>query len=243
MNLEFVPVEHLPEIRPGDNLGKALADALHSSGIRLERHDIIAVTQKIVSKAEGRIVHLECVEPSAHSIAIARRTGKDARLIETILNESRRIVRMRGEVLICETHHGFICANAGVDQSNVEGTDVVTLLPRDPDRSARELARVLGCGVIITDTFGRAWREGLVDIAIGIAKIPPFVDFRGKHDVFGQPLHATILASADSLAAAAGLVMGKTSKTPAAVIRGFSWDETESSIEMVLRSADKDLFL
>lgn len=243
MKLQFLPIEHLPEIRPGDNLGQFIADALRTSGVLVDAHDIIAVTQKAVSKAEGRIIDLSKVEPSFHSTVIARRTGKDARLIEVILRETRRIVRMRGEVLICETEHGFICANAGVDQSNVEGREMVTLLPKDPDRSARQLAHSLGCGVIITDTFGRAWREGLVDVAIGMARVPPFVDFRGKHDVFGHPLHATLLASADSLAAAAGLAMGKTSKTPAVLIRGFPWEEGESSIEMVLRAPEKDLFL
>jgi len=149
---------------------------------------------------------------------------------------------MRGEVLICETHHGFICANAGVDQSNVEG-DRVTLLPEDPDRSAREIAQALGCGVIVTDTFGRAWREGLVDAAIGIARVPAFIDLRGQEDTYGQVLHVTLLAAADALAAAAGLVMGKTSRTPAALIRGFPWQETESSTAALLRAPERDLFL
>jgi coenzyme F420-0:L-glutamate ligase/coenzyme F420-1:gamma-L-glutamate ligase len=168
---------------------------------------------------------------------------KDPRLVEVILGQSRRVVRMRGEVLICETHHGFICANAGVDQSNVEGVDAVSLLPKDPDRSARELARGLGCGIIITDTFGRVWREGLVDAAIGIAWVPPFIDFRGKHDTYGHPLQVTMLAAVDGLAAAAGLAMGKTSRTPAVVIRGFAWEQTESNAAMLLRTSDKDLFL
>src|SRR5207247_4668448 len=135
-------------------------------------------------------------------------------LVEIILRESRRIVRMRGEVLICETHHGFICANAGVDQSNVEGTETVTLLPKDPDRSARELARALDCGVIITDTFGRVWRDGLLDAAIGLARVPAFIDLRGHEDSYGRSLRVTLLAAADALAAAAGLAMGKTSRTP-----------------------------
>jgi coenzyme F420-0:L-glutamate ligase/coenzyme F420-1:gamma-L-glutamate ligase len=243
MNIEFIAIELLPEIRFGMNLPECLLAAVRAAGITLQPGDIIAVTQKIISKAEGRVVHLSSVEPSTHSAAIARRMRKDARLVEVILRESRRIVRMRGEVLICETHHGFICANAGVDQSNVEGTDAVTLLPKDPDRSARELARALECGIIVTDTFGRVWREGLVDVAIGLARVPPFLDFRGQHDTFGHPLHVTLLAAVDSLAAAAGLVMGKTSKTPAALIRGFSWQETESSAKMLLRPPDKDLFL
>src|SRR5262245_52096015 len=168
---------------------------------------------------------------------------KDPRLIEVILRESRRVVRMRGEVLICETHHGFICANAGVDQSNVDGEDTVTLLPEDPDRSARRLARALGCGVIVTDTFGRAWREGLVDAAIGVARVPPFIDFRGQEDTYGHPLNVTMLAAVDALAAAAGLAMGKTSRTPAALIRGFSWKDAESNSSMLLRPVEKDLFL
>jgi coenzyme F420-0:L-glutamate ligase/coenzyme F420-1:gamma-L-glutamate ligase len=243
MKLELAAIEHVPEIHPGADLSRILHDAARASGIELHGQDILAVTQKIVSKAEGRIVRLATVEPSAHSEAIGRRMKKDPRLVEVILRESRRIVRMRGEVLICETHHGFICANAGVDQSNVEGADVVTLLPKDPDRSARELARVLGCGVIVTDTFGRVWREGLLDITIGIAGVPPFIDYRGKSDDHGRRLQATLLAAADALAAAAGVVMGKTSRTPAALIRGFPWEETKSNSSMFLRAAENDLFL
>ena len=225
------------------NVAECLADAITASELEIQPKDIVAVTQKIISKAEGRVVDLSTVETSPHGIAIARRMKKDARLIEVILSESRRIVRMRGDVLICETHHGFICANAGVDQSNVEGTDVVTLLPKDPDRSARAIARVLGCGVIVTDTFGRVWREGLVDSAIGIAGVPAFIDLRGTNDSYGHPLHATVLASVDGLAATAGLVMGKTSRTPAALIRGFEWEETQNTAKMLLRTPEKDLFL
>jgi coenzyme F420-0:L-glutamate ligase/coenzyme F420-1:gamma-L-glutamate ligase len=243
MKLEFVPIEHLPEIHPDINLAQCLLNGIGQCGIELQPRDILAVTQKVISKAEGRVIHLSSVEASPHSVAIARRMQKDPRLVEVILRESRRIVRMRGDVIICETHHGFICANAGVDQSNVEGTDTVSLLPRDPDRSARELARILGCGVIVTDTFGRVWREGLVDTAIGIARVPPFIDFRGKHDTCGHLLQATLLAAVDSLAATAGLVMGKTSRTPAVLIRGFPWEETESNTAMLLRAPQKDLFL
>lgn len=243
MKLEFVAIEHVPEIRPGANLSQCLMDAIHDSGIELRVHDIVAVTQKIISKAEGRIVNLSTVEPSQHSVAIARRMKKDPRLVEIIMRESRRIVRMRGEVLICETHHGFICANAGVDQSNVEGTHAVTLLPRDPDHSARDLARALGCGIIVTDTFGRVWRDGLVDAAIGLARVPPFIDLRGTEDSYGHHLHVTVLAAVDSLAAAAGLVMGKTSRTPAVLIRGFPWEQAESRTAMLLRAPEKDLFL
>ena len=244
MNLEIVSLEHVPEIRPGTNLSECLRKAVGLSGWTLQPRDILAVTQKIVSKAEGRIVDLRAVVPSAYSVSIARRMSKDPRIVEIILHESRRIVRMRGEVLICETHHGFICANAGVDESNVEGAETVTLLPKDPDRSARLLARELGCGVIITDTFGRVWRDGLLDAAIGLARVPAFVDFRGKTDSYGHHLRVTLLAAADALSAAAGLAMGKTARTPAALIRGFEWEETDrTSAAALLRPAERDLFL
>lgn len=243
MNIQIQPVHHMPEIRPGMNLGECLRDGLKATGLQIQAGDILAVTQKVVSKAEGRVVELTSIEPSAESISIAGRSGKDPRLVEVILRESRRVVRMRGEVMICETHHGFICANAGVDRSNVQGPETVTLLPKDPDRSAREIARNLGCGVIVTDTFGRPWREGLLDTAIGVAKVPPFLDFRGTRDAYGYPLRATLLAAADALAAAAGLVMGKTSGTPAALIRGFLWQESHSGAAALLRPPEKDLFL
>jgi coenzyme F420-0:L-glutamate ligase/coenzyme F420-1:gamma-L-glutamate ligase len=244
MSLHIVPVQHVSEIRPGMNLSECLRDALRLSGFELQRNDILAVTQKIISKAEGRIVDLRNVVASAYSVSVARRMSKDPRLVEVILRESRRIVRMRGEVLICETRHGFICANAGVDESNVDGAESVTLLPEDPDRSARALARALGCGVIVTDTFGRVWREGLVDAAIGIAQVPAFIDFRGKTDAYGHRLRVTLLAAADALAAAAGLAMGKTAGTPAALIRGFEWEQTEeAAATFLLRSPEKDLFL
>ena len=243
MNLQIVPVHHVPEIAAGMNLAECLRDGLKASGLELADRDILAVTQKVISKAEGRIVRLAGIEPSARSVSMGRQTGKDPRLIEVILRESRRIVRIRGPILICETHHGFICANAGVDQSNVEGLDFVTLLPIDPDRSARQLAQFLDCGVIVTDTFGRVWRDGVVDVAIGIARVPPFVDYRGQTDTCGRALKATLLGSVDALAAAAGLVMGKTAQTPAALIRGFPWEETDSSVAALLRPPERDLFL
>ena len=244
MNLRIVPVHNVPEIRPGANLSDCLRDAVRLSGIDLQPLDVLAVTQKIVSKAEGRIVDLRTISPTPYSLSIAKRMAKDPRIVEVILRESRRIVRMRGEILICETRHGFICANAGVDESNVDGADCVTLLPDDPDRSARTLAEGLGCGVVVTDTFGRVWREGLVDAAIGLARVPAFIDLRGRIDSYGHRLRVTLLAAADALAAAAGLAMGKTAGTPAALIRGFEWEETEqAAATSLLRSADKDLFL
>src|SRR5213594_2593425 len=219
MNLEIASVQNVPEIRPGMNLGQCLREAVRLSGWSFQPGDILAVTQKVVSKAEGRIVNLSDVVPSAYSASIARRMSKDPRLVEIILGESRRIVRMRSEVLICETHHGFICANAGVDESNVEGDHFVTLLPKDADKSARTLAGNLGCGVIVTDTFGRVWRDGLVDSAIGLGRVPAYIDLRGTADAYGHRLRVTLLAAADALAAIAGLAMGKSARTPAALIR------------------------
>ena len=243
MSIQIWPIEHVPEIHPGMNLSDLLRDGIQASGFRLEANDILAVTQKIISKAEGRIVRLEDVEPSPAANAIARQGRKDPRLVEVILRETKRIVRVRGEALICETHHGFICANAGVDRSNVGGGESVTLLPIDPDRSARRLATDLGCGVIVTDTFGRPWREGLLDVAIGVGRVPLFVDFRGTTDTRGYPLQVTNLAAVDALAAIAGLVMGKTAQTPAALIRGMQWTEDNNRIEAILRAREKDLFL
>ena len=242
MNLEIRPVHGIPEIQSGADLAEAIRQGLTQSAFELTSSDILAITQKIVSKAEGRVVQLNTVHPSAQAEALARQSRKDPRLVEVILGETKRLIRVRGEVLICETYHGFICANAGVDRSNVEGGGAVTLLPKDPDRSARRLAQQLGCGVIVTDTFGRPWREGLLDVAIGVGRVPLFVDFRGTPDSKGYPLQATNLAAVDALAAAAGLVMGKTSNTPAALISGFKWTETTNNIDGILRAAEKDLF-
>ena len=243
VRLEFFPITGVPEIPSGCALGAVLLQCLEQAAVDLGPQDIVAVAQKVVSKAEGRVVRLAEIEPSKRALGIAGETGKDARMVEVILRESRRIVRRRGDIVISETHHGFICANAGVDRSNVDGGEAVTLLPLDPDRSARRLAEELGCGIIITDTFGRAWREGLLDTTIGLAGVPPFVDFRGTTDRYGYPLQASILAAVDGLAAAAGLVMGKTEQIPAVVIRGFTWTRGDSSAQALLRPTHKDLFL
>jgi coenzyme F420-0:L-glutamate ligase/coenzyme F420-1:gamma-L-glutamate ligase len=243
MKLEFLPIPGIPAIKAGDALGVLIAEFAQKADIPIGPSDIVAIAQKAISKAEGRSVQLCDVEPSPRALSLASQMNKDARLIETILRETRRVVRCRGDVLICETRHGFICANAGVDRSNVDGGESVTLLPVDPDRSARRIAQELGCGVIITDTFGRAWREGLVDVAIGLARVPPFVDYRGESDALGYPLQASVLAAVDALAAAAGVVMGKTTQTPAVVIRGYSARSEGASAQALLRSKEKDLFL
>jgi coenzyme F420-0:L-glutamate ligase/coenzyme F420-1:gamma-L-glutamate ligase len=247
MKLQFLPIEDVPEISAGAALGSILRESAGRCGIRLHASDIVAIAQKVVSKAEGRLVRLDSVLPSPKAIRLAGQLDKDARLVEVILRESRRLVRFRGDVLICETHHGFICANAGVDRSNVDGGAHVTLLPRNPDASARRLAAELGCPVIITDTFGRPWREGLLDAAIGLWGLSSFIDHRGKTDSKGYPLKATVLAAVDALAAAAGLVMGKTENIPAVAIRGFEPHNdgrvTEGAVKDLLRPAERDLFL
>jgi coenzyme F420-0:L-glutamate ligase / coenzyme F420-1:gamma-L-glutamate ligase len=244
MRLEIVALSNLPEVHPGDDLAALIGEAAASS---IDRTVLLAVAQKIVSKSEGAIVDLGTIQPSALAKSWAQEWNKDARLIELILVQSRRIAKMDRGVIISETHHGFICANAGVDQSNVAGDDCATILPADPDASARRLQESLGCGaVIITDTFARPWREGLVDVAIGVAGLNPLDDHRGRSDRNGRKLASTILAVADQLAAAAGLVMRKDSGCPVALIRGFEWqrgaDPSTCSARSLLRKPEQDLF-
>ena len=237
----------LPEIRRGENLAKLISGSTHRAGIRFKHGDILVVAQKIVSKAEGAIARLAAVKASPKALAIARRLKKDPRVIEVVLKESRRIVRS-DHVLITETHHGFVCANAGVDHSNVSGSDLVTLLPRNPDRSARKLAAALckrtgkRVAVIISDTFGRPWRLGLTNVAIGAAGVPVLLDLRGTPDRHGKPLNATILAVADELAGAAGLLMGKSEGYPVVLIRGYRYKSVAEPAARIIRPAAEDLF-
>jgi coenzyme F420-0:L-glutamate ligase / coenzyme F420-1:gamma-L-glutamate ligase len=247
VHIELISVAGLPEIREGDDLARLIFDAARTAGIALRDGDIVVVAQKVVSKAEGRVARLSAIEPSAQASQLAAKQGKDARLVEIILRESRRIVREH-PVLIVETHHGFVCANAGVDHSNVPGDDVVTLLPKDPDRSARLTAATLRklskrrVAVVISDTFGRPWRLGLTNVAVGAAGVPVLLDLRGTPDREGKPLQATILAVADELAAAAGLVMGKREGIPAVIIRGYQYRPAQEAATRIIRPAHEDLF-
>jgi coenzyme F420-0:L-glutamate ligase / coenzyme F420-1:gamma-L-glutamate ligase len=239
MRLEIVALPSLPEVRPGDDL----AALIRSTATEIGPTDVLAVAQKIISKAEGAIVDLRAIRPSSLAQNWAAEWKKDERLIELILAQSHRIVKMDRGVIISETKHGFVCANAGVDQSNVQGEDFATVLPADPDASARRLRESLKCGaVIITDTFGRPWREGLVDIAIGVAGFDALDDHRGRSDRHGRPLASTIIAVADQLAAAAGLVMLKAAGCPIALIRGFEFQPAAGSARSLLRKPEQDLF-
>lgn len=239
-------LEGVPEVRTGDNLaGFIVAAAQRGPGIA--DGDVIVVTQKVVSKAEGRIVLLESVTASPEAERLAVATEKDPRLVELILRESVRIVRQRGPVLITETRHGFVCANAGIDASNV-GEGVVCLLPEDPDRSAAQIRRVVRettgaeVAVIISDTFGRPWRDGHTNVAVGLSGMLPFIDYVGQRDPYGYELRVSTLAVADELAGAAELVMGKLDKVPVAIVRGYEYPRGEGSARQIVRDPDRDLF-
>lgn len=241
--LELFAVEGLPEVRPGDDLGELI-----SSRSNLEPGDVLVVAQKVVSKSEGRLVSFRSVTASDEAVRIAAElvASPDPRIVQVILDESVRVLRSE-RVLITETRHGFVCANGGVDHSNVLGDDELTLLPENPDASAnrlrnrlRELTRV-DVGVIISDTFGRPWRLGIVNVALGVAGLPALLDLRGSLDDTGKPLQATVLAIADELAAAAGLVMGKTNRAPVVIIRGLALKGGGAGRELI-RPAAEDLF-
>jgi coenzyme F420-0:L-glutamate ligase/coenzyme F420-1:gamma-L-glutamate ligase len=238
--ISIFPVTGLPEIGEGDDLG-----ALIAQRVSLEDGDVLVVAQKVVSKAEGRVVRLDEVEPSAHARRLAG--GEDPRRHEVILRESVRVVRSRPPLVIAETRHGFVCASAGVDQSNAPAAGTVVLLPLDPDASAarirarfRELT-ARDVGVIVSDSFGRAWRQGTTDVAIGVAGLAPLLDLHGERDRVGYELHATTIAVADELAGAAQLVMGKLDGVPAAVVRGVAARGDGSARELVMPT-ERDLF-
>jgi coenzyme F420-0:L-glutamate ligase/coenzyme F420-1:gamma-L-glutamate ligase len=252
MEMRIVALESLPEIVPGDDLARLIAEAAEREQRRFEDGCVVVVGQKVVSKAEGRIVDLAEVRPSPLAEAFAHEHGRDARQVEVVLGQTRRVVKMDRGVLLVETLQGQVCANAGVDASNVPaaagGSERVTLLPRDADASAQALRARLSvltgrdCAVIISDTFGRPWRDGLVDVAIGCAGLRPLADYRGRRDRQGRLLRGTVIAVADELAAAAGLVMGKTAGRPAVLIYGAPIELGEGSAQEMLRPPERDLF-
>lgn len=246
--ISIIPISGIPEVHPGDNLPSLLLDAIDRAQVGLQNGDILIVCQKIVSKAEGAIVDLKMIEPSPFAQQIAALWDKDPRVVEVVLQESSRIVRMKNGVIITETKHGWVCANSGVDESNSLGDDIVIILPKDIDGSARALRlamqehRGITIGVIITDTFGRPWRDGLVEFALGVSGFEALLDLRGSTDLRGRELHHTVVAVADELAAAAGLVMEKGGGIPAVIIRGYQFARAEGDSKKLIRPADADLF-
>ena len=244
--IELIALEGVPAVQPGDDLAELLWQAAGRAHLELVR-GVLVVCQKVVSKAEGRVVALTEVTPSPEAQRIAAEDDKDPRQVELVLRESARIVRRGHRVLICETRHGFVCANAGVDLSNATGPEHAVLLPEDPDRSARTLREALiargagPLGVVVSDTFGRPWREGLVDVALGCAGFAPIHDQRGGPDLVGRLLEVTAAATADQLAAAAGLLMPKRSGVPAVWVRGLEL-AGDGAIRDTLREPSQDLF-
>ena len=250
--IEILALSGLPEIRPGDDLAALIGDALSATAeaLPLRPEDVLVVTQKVVSKAEGAIVDLTTIEPRPEAFEFAARWDRDPRQLEVVLREARRVVRMSNGVLITETKHGFICANGGVDASNVgpASGSIVTLLPADPDASAGRIRAALlarfghDIPVVISDSFGRPWRWGIVDVAIGISGLDPLDDLRGAPDADGRIMRSTVRSVADELASAAELALGKTAGRPVALVRGAAFRRAESSIGEALMPAENDLF-
>jgi coenzyme F420-0:L-glutamate ligase/coenzyme F420-1:gamma-L-glutamate ligase len=246
--LQIFGVPGLPEIEPGVDLAALIADGARRAGTPLADGDVVVVTSKIVSKAEGRLLELADVEPSPFAIEWSRRWDKDPAVTEVVLRECTRVVRQLGPVLITETPHGFVCANSGIDQSSSGASGRVVLLPVDPDASARAIRaglRMAGAdvAVIVSDTFGRAWREGQTDIAIGVAGIQPILSYIGQFDPHGHEFRVQAVCTADELAGAAELVKGNVSRVPVAVIRGFDFEmDDAATIAPVLRDQSRDLF-
>jgi coenzyme F420-0:L-glutamate ligase/coenzyme F420-1:gamma-L-glutamate ligase len=245
--VRILPVHGIPEVKPGDNLVSMIVAAVRGAP-GIEAGDVVVVTQKVVSKAEGRVMRLDSVSPSPEAQRLAQETDKDPRLVELVLRESVRVVRQRGLVLITETKHGFICANSGIDASNVGPEGTVCLLPENPDRSAREIRRAIlertgaDVAVIISDTFGRPWREGHTNVAVGVAGMLPFVDYVGQVDPFGYELRVSTLCVADEIAAAAELAQNKLDGVPVAIVRGFDYPRGDGSARQIVRDPEKDLF-
>lgn len=246
--IRIIAVPFEGDVKPGDSLAQRSIRAIKAAGLNVVAGDILVVKHKVVSKAEGRFKDLGTITPSASSRIWAKRFGVDARVLEVALAEARRVVRRKNGILITETQHGFVCANSGVDVSNVDGGRNALLLPKDADASALRLYRALkkhfgfSMPVIITDSFGRPWREGLTEVAIGIAGMKAIHDYRGQRDPYGYPLRVSIDAVADELACAAGLVCGKLARTPACIIRGFQYQPGQGRARDLIRPAKQDLF-
>lgn len=246
--IELLALRSLPEVRAGDDLARLVVEAARREYLEIANGDVIILAQKIVSKAEGCLVRLNRVKPSPSARAWAQYMREDPRFVEVVLGEARRIVRMTERVLLVETRHGWICANAGVDRSNIRAKDTVACLPRDPDASARRFVRDIQkrarvrIAAIISDTFGRPWRLGLTNVAIGAAGIEVLRDLRGSEDAHGHRLAATVFATADELAAAAGLAMGKAAQIPAVIVRGFPFVRAADPARRLIRPAAEDLF-
>ena len=241
--LQLFALPDLPMVQAGDDLAGLLSAAMARAGLTPQSGDVLAVAQKIVSKAEGRSIALASVQPSSAARELAEKTGKDARLVELILSESQYVVRARPNLIIVKHRLGFVMANAGIDQSNIGADGHALLLPRDPDGSAATLSAQLGLPVVITDSFGRAWRRGTVGVAIGAAGLPALRDLRGQPDLFGRTLMVSITGFADEIAAAAGLVMGQGAEgQPAVLVRGLSWSSAVNPAAELLRPAQEDLF-
>ena len=247
-DVTLIPIDGLPEIKPGDELATMLIGALGAAGRAFAPGDVLAIAQKVVSKCEGRIRKLADVVPGADAVRMAAESGKDARGLQVVLDETVRIVRWQRGVLIVETRHGFVCANAGVDHSNAGAPDTLILLPVDPDASATrireriEKATGVDVPVVITDTFGRAWREGHMNVAIGISGLPALRRYIGEFDPDGYEMRVTEIAIADEIAAAAELVMGKLDRRPAAIVRGLPMPEGSETARTYVRPHDKDMF-
>lgn len=243
-----IGVTDMPMVQRGDDLARQLVEAAAAQGTPLADGDIVAITQRVVSKAEGRVFPLDDFAPSAFALEYAQRVQKDPRLVEAVLRESRRIIRQAGSVLVTETHHGLKMANAGVDTSNVGGQDLVCLLPLDPDASCRRLRDAIRArarvevAVVMTDTFGRPWRLGQTNVAIGIAGMQPLHDYAGSQDLDGRTLRVTLICVADEVAGAAELVMGKLAAIPAAIVRGYAYDRGEGAAAEIVREPALDLF-
>ena len=247
-DVTLIPIDGLPEIKPGDDLAAMLVGRVRAAGRAFEAGDLLAIAQKVVSKSEGRIRRLADVVPGAEAERMAADSGKDARSLQVVLDETVRIVRWQRGVLIVETRHGFVCANAGVDHSNAGALDTLILLPIDPDGSAARIRERIKAEtgvdvpVVITDTFGRAWREGHMNVAIGISGLPALRRYIGEFDPDGYEMRVTEIAIADEIAAATELVMGKLDRRPAAIVRGLAMPEGSETARTYVRPHDKDMF-